>query len=312
MNTHTQANFTTKYSRRGFLQTTAAVAGSAMIPAQLLDASQQQSLDFPLVDYHAHLDTSVTLERALQIAGERGARLGIVEHAGTKENPYRGMLNNDEDLRAYLQMLSGKPVFKGIQAEGLDWMSCFSKELVAQLDYVLTDALTFPDKDGRRIRLWTPGVEFEDRQDFMERYVAFHVEIMAKEPIDILANPTLLPTSMQADHDTLWTPDRMRRIIAAAVEHGVAIEINSRFSLPRLAFLHMAKEAGVRVSFGSNTPGLGVGQLDYCLQVAKKLDLQREHMFSPAPRGRSPLKCGSSADARSRWVVHPALRRRVP
>ena len=24
-------------------------------------------------------------------------------------------------------MLAGKPVFRGIQAEGLDWMTCFSK-----------------------------------------------------------------------------------------------------------------------------------------------------------------------------------------
>lgn len=169
-------------------------------------------------------------------------------------------------------------------------MACFSKELVAQLDYVLTDALTFPDKNGQRIRLWTAGVHFEDKQDFMDRYVAFHVEIMAKEPIDILANPTLLPVSMQEGHDALWTPERMQTIIAAAAQYGVAMEINSRFRLPRMPFLKRAKEVGVKFSFGSNTPGVGVGQIDYCLEMARELGLKSEHMFAPAPAGKKPIE----------------------
>jgi histidinol phosphatase-like PHP family hydrolase len=289
MKTESGANSIKSCSRRRFMQKTATVAGSALISAQILDAAQQ-SAGFPLVDYHVHLDSVVTLERALQISNERGVKFGIVEHAGTRENPYPGMLNDDDDLRKYLEKLSGKPVLKGIQAEGLDWMTCFSQERVAQLDYVLTDALTFPDKSGQRIRLWNPGVKFADKQDFMERYVAFHVEIMAKEPIDIMANPTLLPTSMQTDHDTLWTSERMKKIIDAAVKYRVAIEINSRYSLPRLAFLQIAKQAGVRFSFGSNIHGPGVGQLDYCLQAAKELGLKREHMFTPAPKGKKPIE----------------------
>ena len=195
-------------SRRNFLKRAAACVGATWVAVPFLSAAEYPDLGFPVVDYHAHLDQTVGLEQALQIADKREVRLGIVEHAGTKDNPYAGMLNNDADLRNYLTKLSDKPVLKGIQAEGLDWMTCFSRDLVAQLDYVLTDALTFPDKDGQRIRLWHPGVEFPDKQDFMERYVAFHIEIMAKEPIDILANPTLLPLSMQVEHDALWTPQR--------------------------------------------------------------------------------------------------------
>ena len=124
----------------------------------------------------------------------------------------------------------------------------------------------------------------------MERYVAFHVEIMAKEPIDILANPTLLPVSMQEDHDALWTPERMQTIIAAAAQYGVAMEINSRFRLPRMPFLKRAKEAGVKFSFGSNTPGVGVGQIDYCLEMTRELGLKSEHMFAPAPAGKKPIE----------------------
>ena len=48
----------------------------------------------------------------------------------------------------------GKGVYKGVQAEWTDWMTCFSPEVLAQLDYVLTDAMTFPGKDGQRVKLW--------------------------------------------------------------------------------------------------------------------------------------------------------------
>ena len=69
-------------------------------------------------------------------------------------------------------------------------MQAFSKDLVAQLDYVLSDALTMPDKPGKLVKLWTSDFRCDDPPDFMDRYADFHVEVMANEPIDILANPT--------------------------------------------------------------------------------------------------------------------------
>jgi histidinol phosphatase-like PHP family hydrolase len=264
-------------SRRGFL------AGAAAVAAQ-------QGPGFPLVDYHVHLDKVVTLEKALELSKQRGVKFGIVEHAGSKENKYTGLLSSDADLEGYLARLEGRPVYKGIQAEGLDWMKCFSKQVVARLDYVLSDALTFPEKDGHRVELWRPGVEVGDPQDFMERYTEFNVQVIAREPIDILANPTFLPAVIEKDFDALWTPARMKRIIDAALRHGVAIEINSRYRLPRLAFLKMARRAGVSFSFGSNIHGLDVGRLDYCLEMVKELGLTRKDIFTPAPPGRKPIQ----------------------
>lgn len=275
-------------SRRDFVKG-AALAGVAIISGSTADP-MQAGASLPLVDYHVHLDSVVTLEKALERSKALGVKFGIVEHAGTKANPYPGLLSTDQDLRQYLEKLSGKPVLKGIQAEGVDWMTCFSKELVIQLDYVLTDALTFPEKNGERVRLWNPSVRIEDKQDFMDRYVAFHVEIMAKQPIDILANPTFLPSSIEKDYDTLWTSERMKKIIDAAVKYRVAIEINSRYSLPRIAFLRLAKKAGAKFSFGSNIHGLDVGKLDYCIQMAKELGLQDGDLFVPAPRGKKPIE----------------------
>jgi histidinol phosphatase-like PHP family hydrolase len=271
-------------TRREF---TAALAGSAAA-----------AKEFPLVDYHVHLDEQITLEKALEISQRRGVRFGIVEHAGKPELGYRGMLSTDGDLRGWLDKLAGKPVYRGIQAEGLDWIECFSPALVAELDYVLQDALTVPQRvfcgtggDEPLIKLWTPAARtIEDPEGFMDRYVDFHVELMRRAPIDILANPTFLPPAIAKDHVVLWTQERMEKIIEAALRYGVAIEINSRYRLPTETFLRIARKAGVKFSFGSNIHGPDVGRLDYCVEMARQLGLTHRDLFAPAPAGQKPVE----------------------
>jgi len=268
-------------SRRRFLGCAAAASTLGFVPWGVsggpIDPGQANERDFPLIDFHAHFDARFPLEKAVQVAKERGVKLGVVEHGGF-DQPIR----NDEDLKRYIATLAAQPVYKGMQAEGLDWMKCFSKEVVAQLDYVLSDALTFPEKDGRLVRLWLPETKVGDKQDFMERYVDFNVRVISQEPIDIFANPTLLPPSIANEYDALWTKERMRRMIDAAVKHGVAIEINSRFNIPSLPFIQMAREAGVKFSFGSNAHGEDIAKLDYGVKMAKELGLTRPDMFTPA------------------------------
>jgi len=284
-------------SRRKIL-VSAAAAGAYSALNRTLGAEERPNApapaaDLPLVDYHAHLD-NLGLDKALEISQRRGVKFGVVEHAGTKENQYPIVLSNDEELKRYIAMLDGKPVFKGVQTEWVDWASCFSKDVVAQLDYVLTDAMTFPGKDGRRVKLWERDaperVDMSDRQAFMDRYVDWYVDIMAKQPIDIMANASWLPAPLANDWDTFWTPARVKRVVDAALKYGVAIEISSSLRLPKLSFLRLVKEAGVRFSFGSNIRGERIGTLDYCLEMAKELSLRREHMFTPAPPGRKPIQ----------------------
>jgi histidinol phosphatase-like PHP family hydrolase len=124
----------------------------------------------------------------------------------------------------------------------------------------------------------------------MDRYTDFNVQVIAREPIDILANPTYLPPQLAPQYDALWTPARMQRIIDATIEHGVAIEISSWAKLPSLAMLRLAKRAGAKFSFGSNIHGLDVGQLDYGVQMAKELGLKRSDMFRPALPGQKPIE----------------------
>ena len=230
------------------------------------------------------------MDDLLAISQKRGVKFGIVEHAGTKANKYPALLSNDEDLARHLRSLEGRPVYKGIQAEGLDWMGCFSKEMLGRLDYVLSDALTMPQKNGERWELWRPSIRVSDKQDFMDRYVDFHVEVMSVEPLDILANPTFLPHCLAEEFDALWTTARMQTVIDAALKYQVAIEINSQYRLPRAKFLEQAKAAGVKFSFGSNIRGENVGKLDYCLEMVHQFGLTREQLFTPAPAGEKPFQ----------------------
>jgi histidinol phosphatase-like PHP family hydrolase len=263
-------------SRRGFLGTAAALA----LP----------EAEVPWVDYHAHPNPVFTVEDIVALSKRTGIRYGVVEHAGKKEHRYPGLLSTDADLKRHIDRLEGKPVLKGIQAEWVDWMECFSKDLVARLDYVLTDALTMPDKEGRPQRIFAPGYAVQDQQEWMERYVAFHLRVISKEPIDILANPTYLPEAIAADYQTLWTPERMTRIIRAALDNNVALEIDSLLKVPKLPFLKLARRMGARFSFGSNTRGKEVGDITYGLEMAKELGLKRKDMFEPAPYGKKPIQ----------------------
>lgn len=250
--------------------------------------------ELPLVDYHAHPSDDVPIEKQVEEAARRGVKLGIVEHAGKPGHNYPHLITSDEALRAWIRRLQPLPVYKGVQAEGLDWPEAFSKQAVAELDYVLSDALTLPEPDGTFTEIWRPWVRVDNKQKWMDRYVDFHVEVLEREPIDILANPLFLPECIRADFDMLWTERRMRRIIDAAVKNRVAIEINSRYQLPGERFLRMAKEAGLKFSFGSNLRGLETGRIEYSVEMARKLGLGPDDLFRPAPRGRKPIEVRSS------------------
>jgi histidinol phosphatase-like PHP family hydrolase len=281
-------------TRRAFLGSAAAAGAFGIFPAANgLARAAAQKLDFPLQDLHVHLDNS-TIDEVAKLSRERGIKFGIVEHAGTKENVYPVVLSNDEELNRYLAMLDGKQVYKGIQAEWTDWMHCFSREALSRLDFVLTDAWTFPGKDGTRVKLFTRGfedrVDFSDKQAFMDRFVDWHVQIMAGEPIDILANVSWLPAPLAADFDQYWTTARMQKVIDAAAKYQVALEIGARLQLPKPAFLKRAKAAGVKFTIGSNGRYPEMGKLDYGVAVALELGLKQSDMFTPMPDGQKAVQ----------------------
>ena len=67
----------------------------------------------------------------------------------------------------------------------------------------------------------------------------------------------------------------------------MAIEINSKYNIPSLAFLKLARQLGAKFSFGSNRHDDEAGNLDYCLKMNQELGLKPADMYVPAgPRIR--------------------------
>jgi hypothetical protein len=52
----------------------------------------------------------------------------------------------------------------------------------------------------------------------------------------------------------------------------------------------LAKAAGAKFSFGSNGRYPNMGKLDYCLEMAKQLDLKPADFFTPAPNGQKAVQ----------------------
>jgi hypothetical protein len=241
--------------------------------------------NFPLIDYHVHLKGGLTIAQACENSLKLGINYGIAPNCGLKFP-----VTNDQTLAMYMDTVKGMPIFKGMQAEGREWVTLFSPEAVAKFDYVFTDGMTWTDHKGRRMRLWIPAEAFvDDEQQFMDELVGKIESVVSQEPIDIHVNPTFLPASIAAKYDELWTDARIDRFVKVLADNHVSLEINSRFKLPSEKILRKAKEAGVKFTFGTNNSGADLGTLDYSLEMKEKLGLTYKDMFMPKKPADKPV-----------------------
>jgi hypothetical protein len=238
---------------------------------------------YPVVDYHTHLKGGLTLEQALANSRRLGIMYGIAVNGGL-EFP----ITSDAGVLDFLAGMKGTPAFIGLQGEGREWVTLFSREAIAQFDYIFTDCMTFTDDRGIRRRLWIPEEvgEISDPEQFMDMLVSRIVGILNHEPIDVHANPTFLPDAIARDYDRLWTAERMQRVIEAAKANDVAIEINNRYRIPSAAFIQRAKNVGVKFSFGTNNSDPNLGRMDYALAMVKQCGLAWQDIFMPKPDGQ--------------------------
>jgi hypothetical protein len=236
-----------------------------------------QMRGFPLVDLHVHLKGGLTLDEALANSRKVGINYGIAPNCGLNFP-----ITDDAGIDKFVESMKGQPCFLGMQAEGREWVDLFSQEAIDKFDYVFTDAMTFTDHRGKRVRLWIKDeVQVDDKQAFMEMLVERIVTILNDEPIDVYVNSTYLPACIAEEYDSLWTEQRMDRVIQAAAENGVAIEINAKLRLPRPAFIKRAKRGGVKFTFGTNNGGRDLGRLEYCLDMIRECGLTPKDMFLP-------------------------------
>ena len=104
------------------------------------------------------------MEEALALSQKNGINYGIAPNCGLGFP-----ITNDAGIEDFLLSMKGQPVFLGMQAEGREWVNLFSKEAIAKFDYVFTDAMTFTDDNGKRMRLWIEEEvgEIMDKERFM-------------------------------------------------------------------------------------------------------------------------------------------------
>jgi histidinol phosphatase-like PHP family hydrolase len=275
---------TRPYSRRNFLQTTAA-AGAALAGAPCLShalaaapatSSAPAKPSFPVADYHVHLSPTLTIEQAVALGKERGVQIGILEHPGPKEK-----IQTEADLRHYIDGLRKYPVRIGIQPIYAGWTKPFSKPLLDELDYVLMDALTLPRPDGTWWAIWQIDTMIDDEEEFMTGYMKYIEQVLTTEPIDVFGWPTFLPVPIARQYSRLWTPQRTGRIIELAKARKIAIEINEVSHVPDETFIRAAKRAGVKFTFGTDSRNDHAAHFYYCYQMAQRCGLAEDDMWAP-------------------------------
>ncbi len=242
---------------------------------QLIDLAGQ---NFPLIDLHTHLKGGISEEEALAIARTYGYTYGVAWNCGLKMG-----FESDQELGRFLDGYHPSPfIWTAMQAEGREWLDLFSKESREKFDYVFTDAMTWTNNNGKRMRLWIKvETEIGDPQNFMDQLVD-NIEKVLTEPIDIYVNPTFLPDELKNRYDELWTEERMDRVVKALAENQVAFEINNRYKIPSAPFIKKAKAAGVKFTFGTNNGGANdFGRMDYAIEMIGECGLTPKDMWVP-------------------------------
>jgi len=232
---------------------------------------------YPLTDYHIHLKGDLTYDLAVEKAKKSGIQYGIAVNCGAGFP-----VNSDAGALAFLESMKDSPFLVAMQAEGREWITTFSPKVIKKFDYVFTDAMTYFDENGERVRLWMPEeVNIPDAEKFMDELVGRIETIVSTEPIDIYVNPSFLPVVIADQYDTLWTDKRMDKVIAALKKSGVALEINNRYRIPSESFIKRAKAAGVKFAFGTNNTDSRTNDLDYCREMITKCGLLADDLWSP-------------------------------
>jgi Txe/YoeB family toxin of Txe-Axe toxin-antitoxin module len=243
----------------------------------------QSKTPFPVTDLHIHLKGKLTIEGAAKKSKKENIQYGIAVNCGLGFP-----VHSDSQIDSVLQIFKGYPQFYiAMQAEGREWVNIFSKESRDKFDYVFTDAMTFTDEKGRRNRIWLKDETWiDDEEQFMDYLVNTLVKILNTEPINIYVNSTYLPAQMAGRYSHFWTTERMDRVIRAAKDNNIAIEINNRFKIPSEDFIKRAKEAGVKFTIGTNNADENFTGAAYALEMIRNCKLTQGDFYLPVKKNR--------------------------
>lgn len=254
-----------------------------MVLSVLVLAACNNKPEFRITDLHIHLKGKLTIEDAAAKSKAEGINYGIAVNCGLGFPVHK-----DSQIDSVLAIFKDYPQFYvAMQAEGREWVNIFSKESIQKFDYVFTDAMTFTDAKGRRNRIWLPDETWIDNEEeFMDYLVNTLVTILNTEPINVYVNSTYLPAQMADRYDFFWTPERMDKVINAARNNNIAIEINNRFKIPSEDFIKRAKKAGVKFTVGTNNADENFTGAAYAIEMIRKCRLNEKDFFLPVKKDR--------------------------
>jgi hypothetical protein len=243
----------------------------------------QTKSSFPITDLHIHLKGKLTIEDAAKKSKEENIQYGIAVNCGMGFP-----VHSDSQIDSVLQIFKNFPQFYvAMQAEGREWVNIFSKESRDKFDYVFTDCMTFTDEKGRRNRIWMKNETWiDDEEQFMDYMVNTLVKILNTEPINVYVNSTFLPAQMADRYSQFWTPTRMDKVIKAAKDNNIAIEINNRYKIPSADFIKRAKLAGVKFTVGTNNADENFSGAAYALEMIKECKLTQNDFYLPVKKNR--------------------------
>jgi len=237
----------------------------------------------PITDLHVHLKGNLTLADAAKKSKAENIQYGIAVNCGIGFP-----VHNDSQIDSVIALFRDYPQFYvAMQAEGREWVNTFSKESREKFDYVFTDAMTFTDEKGRRNRIWIKQETWiDDEEQFMDYLVNTLVKILETEPVNIYVNSTFLPVQMADRYDHFWTNERMDKVIRAAKNSNIAIEINNRYKIPSATFIKRAKEAGVKFTVGTNNTDENFSGAEYAMKMIKECGLTEKDFYLPVRKIR--------------------------
>jgi hypothetical protein len=243
----------------------------------------QTKYPFPLTDLHVHLKGKLTIEDAAKKSAAENIQYGIAVNCGVGFP-----VNTDRQIDSVLATFKGYPQFYlAMQAEGREWVNTFSKESREKFDYVFTDCMTFTDEKGRRNRIWMNNETWiDDEQQFMDYMVNTLVKILNSEPVNVYVNATFLPAQMADRYNFFWTTEKMDRVIKAAKDNNIAIEINNRYKIPSAEFIKRGKAAGVKFTIGTNNGDENFSGAGYALAMIKECSLTPDDFYLPVKKVR--------------------------
>ena len=249
----------------------------------IISMSCSNKAPFKITDLHVHLKGKFTIQDAVAKSKAENIDYGIAVNCGLGFP-----VHQDSQIDSVVALFKDYPQFYlAMQAEGREWVNTFSKESIAKFDYVFTDAMTFTDAKGRRNRIWLKDETWiDDEEQFMNYLVNTLVKILSTEPIDIYVNSTFLPAQMQSRYDQFWKPERMDKVIKAAKDNNIAIEINNRYRIPSADFIKRAKKAGVKFTVGTNNADENFSGAAYAIEMIRKCNLKESDFFLPVKKDR--------------------------